>query len=196
MIVSENEDLAQGRKVGLRNTNTEYGSLAKALHWLVAIGLFALLYLGLEQAGMERGDEKTRIRFIHASIAAITLMLMTVRIIWRFMNDVPAHPDTMPAWQRKVSSLVHWGLYLTVFGQLFAGAIMNGTAGRGIPVFGLFVIPVPVAENRDAHEWWEGVHEFVWRPIAVLLTIHILAALYNHFIAKNDVLRRMTVGTK
>lgn len=196
MIVSENEDLAQGRKVGLRNTNTEYGSLAKALHWLVAIGLFALLYLGLEQAGMERGDEKTRIRFIHASIAAITLMLMTVRIIWRFMNDVPAHPDTMPAWQRKVSSLVHWGLYLTVFGQLFAGAIMNGTAGRGIPVFGLFVIPVPVAKNRDAHEWWEGVHEFVWRPIAVLLTIHILAALYNHFIAKNDVLRRMTVGTK
>ena len=182
--------------MGLRNTETEYGSLAKALHWLVAIGLFTLIYLGLEQAGMERGDEKSRIRFIHASIAAITLFLMTVRIVWRFMNDTPAHPDGMPGWQRMISSIVHWGLYITVFAQLFAGALMAGTGGNGIPVFGLFSIPVPVAENHDAHEWWEGVHEFAWKPIAFLLTVHVLAALYNHFVVKNNVLRRMTVGVK
>jgi len=182
--------------VGLKNTNIEYGSLAKALHWLVAIGLFALIYLGLEQAGMERGDEKGRIRFIHASIAAITLLLMTIRIVWRFMNDVPAHPADMPAWQRMSSSVVHWGLYLTVFAQLMAGAMVVGTGGKGIPVFGLFTIPVPVAENHDAHEWWEEIHEFVWKPVAALIIIHILAALYNHFIVKNDVVRRMTIGVK
>jgi len=182
--------------VGLRNTATNYGSLAKALHWLVAIALFALIYLGLEQAGMESGDERSRIRFIHASIATLTLILMTIRIVWRFMNDVPAHPDGMPGWQRVISSIVHWGLYFTVFAQLIAGAIMNGTAGRGIPVFGLFSIPIPVAENHDAHEWWEEVHEFAWQPIAVLIVIHVLGALYNHFIVKNEVVRRMTVGVK
>lgn len=182
--------------MGLRNTATNYGSLAKALHWLVAIALFALIYLGLEQAGMESGDERSRIRFIHASIATLTLILMTIRIVWRFMNDVPAHPDGMPGWQRVISSIVHWGLYFTVFAQLIAGAIMNGTAGRGIPVFGLFSIPIPVAENHDAHEWWEEVHEFAWQPIAVLIVIHVLGALYNHFIVKNEVVRRMTVGVK
>ena len=182
--------------MGLRNSSTEYGSLAKALHWLVAIGLLTLIYLGLEQAGMERGDEKDRIRFIHASIASITLILMTVRLVWRFMNDTPAHPDGMPGWQRMSSSIVHWGLYISVFVQLLAGAMVLGTGGKGIPVFNLFSIPLPVAENHDAHEWWEGVHEFVWRPVAVLLTVHVLAALYNHFIVKNDVLRRMTVGAK
>jgi len=182
--------------VGLRNSNTEYGSLAKALHWLVAIGLLALIYLGLEQAGMERGDEKSRIRFIHSSIATITLILMTVRIVWRFMNDTPAHPDGMSGWQRMMSSIVHWGLYIAVFTQLFAGALMTGTGGRGIPVFNLFSISVPVAENHDAHEWWEGVHEFAWKPVAFLLVVHILGALYNHFVVKNDVLRRMTVGVK
>ena len=182
--------------MGLRNTSTDYGSLAKALHWLVAIGLFALIYLGLEQAGMERGDEKSRIRFIHASIATITLILMTIRIIWRFMNEAPAHPDGMPPLQRMISSVVHWGLYITVFAQLSAGAMMAGTGGNGIPVFGLFSIPVPVAENHDAHEWWEEVHEFAWKPVAALLIIHILGALYNHFIVENDVLRRMTSGVK
>jgi cytochrome b561 len=182
--------------VGLRNSSTEYGSLAKALHWLLTIGLLALIYLGLEQAGMERGDERDRIRFIHASIASITLILMTVRLVWRFMSGAPAHPDGMPGWQRMSSSIVHWGLYISVFVQLLAGAMVVGTGGKGIPVFNLFSIPLPVAENHDAHEWWEGVHEFVWIPIAVLLTVHVLAALYNHFVVKNDVLRRMTVGVK
>lgn len=182
--------------MGLKNSSTDYGTMAKGLHWLVAIGIFALIYLGLEQSGMESGDEKTRIRFIHASIASIILTLMTVRIVWRFLNEVPVHPEGMPAWQQMSSSLVHLGLYLTVFAQLIAGAMVIGTGGNGIPVFGLFRIPLPVAEDHDAHEWWEGIHEFTWKPLAALLIVHILGALYNHFVIKNDVVRRMTVGSK
>lgn len=182
--------------MGLRNTTTEWGSLSRALHWLIAIGIFALLYLGLEQAGMERGDEKSRIRFIHASIATGMFILMTFRIVWRFMNDVPAHPVDNSKVQRIVSDIVHWGLYLTVFVQLTAGAFVTGTGGRGLPFFGIFSIPLPIAEDHDAHEFWEEVHEFMWKPIAVLIVLHVLGAIYNHFMAKNDVLRRMTHGVK
>lgn len=182
--------------MGLRNTTTQWGTLAKALHWLIAIGLFALIYLGLEQAGMERGDEKSNIRFIHASIATGLLILMTIRIIWRFMNDVPAHPEGNSRIQCIISDVVHWGLYLAVFGQLMAGAFISGTGGRGLPFFGIFSIPLGMSEDHDAHEFWEEVHEFMWKPIAALIILHILGALYNHFIAKNDVLRRMTHGVK
>lgn len=182
--------------MGMRNTTTEYGLLAKALHWLIAIGLFVLLYLGLQQADMDSGDERSRIRFIHASIATVLLGLMTIRIIWRWMNDVPAHPEGMPAWQNLAANIVHWGLYIAVFAQLFSGAAVIGTGGRGLPVFGLFSIPLPFAEDHDAHEFWEEVHEFTWKVVAILIAVHILAALYNHFVAKNDVLRRMTSGVK
>jgi cytochrome b561 len=180
--------------VGLKNTSSEYGSLAKGLHWIIAIAIFALIYLGLQQAGMERGPERDEIRFIHGSIAALTLLFMTTRIIWRFMNAVPAHPDGMPGWQRASSTIVHWGLYIAVFVQLFAGAMVFATGGKGIPFFGVFEVPLPVAENHDAHEWWEEIHEFAWKPIAALLIVHLLGALYNHFVVKNDVLRRMTTG--
>ncbi len=182
--------------MGLKNTESEYGAIAKALHWLVTIGIFALLYLGIEQSEMERGDAKDYIRFVHGSIATIVLALMTLRIVWRLMNPVPARPSSMPAWQRITSSVVHWGLYLVVFVQLTAGAMVVATGGKGLPVFGFFSIGLPVAENRDNHEWWEEIHEFMWRPLAALIVVHILAALYNHFVAKNDVLRRMTVGVK
>lgn len=182
--------------MALRNTTMEFGSLAKALHWLVAIGIFCLLYLGLEQAGMERGPEKTEIRFIHGSIALAVFFLMTLRIVWRWMNDVPAHPDGMAAWQRLSASVVHWGLYAAVFLQLVAGGMIVATGGKPLPFFGLFSVPLPVAENHDKHEFWEEIHEFVWKIVAVLIIVHVLGAIYNHFIAKNDVVRRMTVGLR
>jgi cytochrome b561 len=182
--------------MGLRNTRTEFGSLARSLHWLVAAGLFTLLYLGLEQSGMERGPEKTEIRFIHASIAMAVFFLMTIRIAWRFMNEVPAHPVGMVAWQRISATVVHWGLYAAVFVQLVSGGMTVATGGKPLPFFGLFSIPLPVAEDRDNHEFWEEIHEFAWRIVAALIVIHVLGAVYNHFIAKNDVLRRMTVGLK
>ena len=182
--------------MGLRNTATEFGTLAKALHWLVTIGIFVLIYLGIEQSGMERGPEKDEIRFIHGSIALVVLFLMTIRIFWRWMNEVPVHPDGMAPWQRRIATVVHWGLYVTVFTQLTAGAMIVATAGKGLPFFGLFSLPLPVVENHDNPEWWEEVHEFVWMPVAELITVHIIGALYNHFIAKNDVFRRMTVGVK
>ena len=180
----------------LRNTTTEFGSLAKSLHWLVAIGIFVLIWIGLMQADMERGAERDQIRFIHGSIALAVFFLMTLRIAWRFMNDVPAHPDGMPAWQRVSASLVHWGLYLVVFVQLVSGGMAVATGGKALPFFGLFSIPLPVAEDHDTHEFWEEVHEFSWKILAALLIVHVLGAIYNHFVAKNDVLRRMTVGTR
>lgn len=182
--------------MGLRNTNTEFGSLAKSLHWLVAVGMLALIYLGLEQAGMERGDAKSQIRFIHGSIALGVFFLMTLRMVWRFMNDVPGHPDGMPAWQKLSASAVHWGLYVMVFVQLVSGGMTVATGGKALPFFGLFSIPLPVTESRDSHEFWEEIHEFAWKIVAALVVVHIVGAIYNHFIAKNDVLRRMTLGAR
>lgn len=180
--------------MALSNTSSQYGSLAKALHWLVAIGIFWLIYLGLEQAGLERGDAKTAIRATHASWALLVLTLMTIRIVWRFMGETPAHPDGMPGWQRIGATLTHWAIYIAVFTQLIAGMVTVATNGNGLPFFGM-TIPVPVEANREAHQFWEGIHEFAWKPLAALLVLHVLASLYNHFISKNDVLRRMTIGT-
>lgn len=180
--------------MGLRNTATSWGSLATALHWLVAIGIFVLIWIGLQQAGMERGAERNELRMIHASIAIIVFALMVLRLVWRWMNETPAHPVGNPGWQIAASTVVHWGLYLAVFVQLASGAMVVATNGNGLPFFGLLQIPVPIAENREAHEFWEEVHEAAWWAIVILLGVHILGALYNHFVRKNDVLRRMTLS--
>ena len=182
--------------MGLRNTSSEFGSLAKWLHWLVAIGIFALIWLGLEQSGMEKGPDKQAVRDVHGSIALLVFVLMTIRIIWRFMNDVPGHPEGMPAWQRASATLVHWGMYVAVFVQLISGPITVATGGRSIAFFNLFSIALPVAQDEDKHHLYEEIHESVWVIVAALLLVHIAGAIYNHFVLKNDIVRRMTVGVE
>jgi cytochrome b561 len=180
----------------MNNMTIEYSSAAKWMHWLVAIVIFLLIWLGLQQAGMEKGPEKSELRALHASIGLVALTLMTIRVVWRFLNGVPAYPDGMPGWQRATSTLVHWGIYLAVFAQLTSGPMTVATGGNSLPFFGLFSIPLPIAENSDVHHFWEAVHEFTWAIIAALLIVHVLGALYNHFVLKNNVLRRMTIGVQ
>lgn len=182
--------------VALSNTSTDFGLLAKTLHWAIAVGIWTLVYLGLQQSGMESGSERTEIRAVHASIAFVVLVLMFARLLWRFMSPPPGHPDGMPGWQKLSATLVHWSIYVLVFVQLIAGVLTVGTTGRGLPFFGLVEIPLGMEQDRDGHEFWEEIHEFAWKPLAALLVIHVTAALYNHLVVKNDVLRRMTVGTR
>lgn len=180
--------------MGLKNTATAYGLVAKSFHWIIAVGIWVLIYLGLQQSGMERGPEKQEIRVIHGSIALIVFVLMSGRLIWRFIDTPPSHAGDLPGWQRVAASVTHWGIYLLVFTQLIAGIMTVATYGKPVPFFDLFGIPFPVAESAEGHKFWEGIHEFVWKPLAALLVIHVSAALFNHFVRKNDTLKRMTTG--
>ena len=38
----------------------------------------------------------------------------------------------------------------------------------------------------------KGVHEFATNAIIALIVIHILAALYHHFVVKDDTTKNMT----
>ncbi len=176
--------------MALKNTTEQYGWLAKLLHWAIALLLVGLVYAGLTFTGMERGPERTELAALHKSVALLTLLLMTVRLVWKFVNPALADPEGMPGWQKAASAWTHRLLYAAVYFQLSIGLLVAGQ--RPISFFGLFEIPPFLAENEELHEQFEGLHEVGWIILAVLVAVHVLAALHHHFILKDDVLRRMT----
>lgn len=182
--------------MGMRNTATEYGVVAKLLHWVVALGIVAMIALGLLQDELGEGQLKGDLEMLHASVGMVLLALMIVRLAWRFGNDVPAHPAGMPAMQKRIADVVHWGLYALIFLQLGSGSLALAYDGDPLPFFGLCELSLPLAENHDLHEVFEELHEGAWIALAVLALLHVGGALYNHVVLGNDVLRRMTHGVK
>ena len=178
--------------MALKNTTETYGWLAKLLHWLIALLLVGLVAAGLTFTGMERGPERSELAGLHKSVALLTLLLLTVRLVWKFMNPRPAHPPGLSALQRAAAPIAHGLLYAAVYFQLTVGILVAGQ--RPIGFFGLFEIPPILEKNEEQHEFLEGLHELGWIVLAVLAGVHVLAALYHHFSLKNDVLRRITTG--
>ena len=176
--------------MALKNTTESYGWLAKLFHWSIAILLVGLVYAGLTFNGMERGPERSELAALHKSVALLTLLLMTGRLLWKFANPSPVDPPGTASWQRTAAKLTHWLLYAAVYFQLTIGILVSGQRSFGF--FGLFEIPPLLEENHDQHELFEELHAWGWKILAALVTVHVLATLYHHFRLKDDVLRRMT----
>jgi cytochrome b561 len=177
-----------------KNSNQQFGAMAKWLHWLVFVLIVGMITLGLTFGEMPDGDEKLQLMRLHASFGLILLAIMTLRLVWRWTNPLPDELPSLPAWRNLAARWVHRALYALIFCQIAAGMLTIATRARAIPFFGLLDINLGLGDNDTAHEIFEEIHKAGWIIIAVLVTLHTLAALHHHFVLKNQTLRRMTTG--
>ena len=175
----------------LRNTTENYGSLAKFLHWTIVI-LIVVQYVLAETADeLPDGLEKLQVLTRHKSFGMLILGLAIVRIAWKLMNrgrPAPVGEGLM----KKAAAAGHGLLYLLLLVMPLSGWAMSSAANFPVTFFGWFQFPALVAENHDLHEALEDVHEALFYTLLVVAIGHIVAALYHHFILKDDVLRRMS----
>lgn len=147
------------------------------LHWLVvALIIFQFLaHDAMEEAWDALGDGQqpaADILFganLHAAAGITILVLALIRLYLRFTRGVPALPSTLAPPLAMVAKVTHFLLYALIIGLPIGGAAAWLGGIR------------PAAEIHGL-----GANILFWVAI-----IHALGALYEHFIAKTDVLRRM-----
>ena len=67
----------------------------------------------------------------HAAIGYDLLALLVLRLLWRWMNPVPAMPDNLQRWEVLAARAGHIGLYVLLFGASLTGwALAARSAGR------------------------------------------------------------------
>ncbi|MGD8326563.1 MAG: cytochrome b [Sphingomonadales bacterium] len=179
----------------LRNTLDRWGSLAQSVHWLTVLLILGMLLSGFAVAEWisSKATEFTVLQW-HKSFGILVLTLTALRLVWRGFNPTPKLPDTMKGYERSLAHITHWGLYFLLFAMPIVGWMIISTSTRNIPtvIFGLFTLPRIASPDREAHEFYEELHEVMAFVLIALAVFHILAALKHHIILKDDVLRRMT----
>ncbi len=172
-----------------------YTGIAQVLHWGVA-GLIVTQYLLAQLA--ERADADGRVvdqillLANHKSVGITILALAVARLLWRLTHRPPALPATMPAWQRKASTLAHIALYGFLFALPLSGWLMSSASSYSVSYFGWFTLPDLVAPGADLKERLMLVHEILAKALFAVALLHILAALKHRFIDKDTVMKRMT----
>jgi cytochrome b561 len=174
-------------------TSTRYGATAKFLHWLIAAILLAQLALGWLMPEIRRGMTPGAAMNVHMSTGMIVLALIVVRLGWRIAH--PVAPDAaLPGWQRASSEAVHWLLYALVGATTVTGWFYASMRGWTVTVFTLFPLPALVPEGSQLGRALGRLHESTTALLAIVIGVHVTAALAHLFVYRDGVMRRMLPG--
>jgi cytochrome b561 len=122
----------------------------------------------------------------------VTIFVLAVlRLAWRLGNPVPMLPAGTPLWQRRLAHLSHAGLYTLLIVMPVTGWIMSSALNLPVVYLGLIHIPSPFGVDRALGEAMKSVHQMLAMALLILVSVHAAAALYHHFVLRDDVLRRM-----
>jgi cytochrome b561 len=175
----------------LRNTSASWGAIAKVLHWSIAALILIQFALGWLSVSWRLSPTKLQLFTWHKSVGILILLLVTLRLLWRFANPTPALPLATPFWERIAARLSHLLLYVVMIAMPITGWIINSAAKIPFRVFWLFPLPAIVAPDKAVAEIAKQAHFILFVTLAVLLVVHVAAALRHHTVKRTDVLTRM-----
>lgn len=175
----------------LRNTTVTWGWGAKALHWIGALAILILLGHGWWMTHLAPRPERLANYAWHAALGYDLLVLVVLRVLWRWINPVPALPVDSRPWEIWSARLGHLGLYALMLATTVLGWALAGTMRTPMAQdFAGLTFPAIVAD-KTLHRSLEDWHKIAAYLLAALLLLHVAGALRHHFVKKNDVLRRM-----
>jgi cytochrome b561 len=174
-----------------------YTPLARALHWTVAVLILLQTAFGviMTVGGPEPNfwamlTTKLALYDVHKLLGVVVLGFVLLRLANRIVRDVPPEDPALEPWQRAAATLVHAWIYLLMIVVPLLGWI-GISLYPALTLFKLFDLPGLSGANRAASESVLIAHAFGAYFLVALIFVHIGAALFHHFVRRDDTLRRM-----
>lgn len=180
----------------LKDSRSGYGLMSIAIHWISALFILFLFGLGTYMVDLgyyddwyHKGPE------LHISLGLVVLLLMLLRVVWRIVNPTPVELSAKPA-QNLAAKLVKLGLYGFIFVVLISGYLITTAEGQPASMFNLIHFPVLIELSSQNVDLAGELHEYFAWGIVLLVALHVLGALFHHFILRDHTLVRMLKPVK
>ncbi|WP_425101226.1 cytochrome b/b6 domain-containing protein [Tropicibacter sp. S64] len=187
--------------MALRNTSTRFGSLSKALHWTVALGILLMIPLGIMASDAPYGTAeelawKAQLFSWHKTVGVGLFFLALVRIGWMLSQPKPAplHPERrLETW---LGETVHWVLYGALVLVPLTGWIHHAATTGFAPIWGPFGQDLPfVPKDENVAHVFGVMHVLSKNVLIGSLLLHVAGALKHHVIDRDATLKRMLPGS-
>jgi len=174
-----------------RMSGEQYDRFSIMLHWLM-LALIAAVYACIElRVNFPRGsDLREGLKHWHFMLGLAVLALVMIRAVVRLRGVTPPVRPEPATWMRGLSRLGHLALYALMFGMPIAGWIILSAEGDPVPFFGLTLPPL-VAPDEALAKQVEEIHETAGTVGYYLIGLHAAAALFHHYIRRDNALTRM-----
>lgn len=169
---------------------SRYNSLARLLHWLMAILVIGQIILGYA-ADRAEGTLADMLLDRHVWVGLVILALVVMRLLWRLAHPSPALPITTPDWQRWAATGLHRLFYAILLVLPMSGYVLWAWIGSPLDWFG--IVPIPLLFTGGDDETWRSIsgYAYIFAGYALIAMIagHIGAALWHELVLKDRLIR-------
>ena len=173
------------------NSSRRHGRVTQLLHWATVL-LVGIAYV-LSPGGPESRVYSTAsdgLRDWHESVGLLVFALVLLRLMWRLLRVEP-EPVPMAAWMRASATAAHWALYALLLAiplTAIAGAWLEA---HPLTILGIGDVPPLLAPAHDLGALVADIHTILGNVIMWLAGFHAAAALFHHYVLRDDTLRSM-----
>ncbi|MEC7760298.1 MAG: cytochrome b [Pseudomonadota bacterium] len=161
------------------NSETSFGAVTRAIHWVTAVLVIGMLGFGIYIARMEVDMSNFHLFGWHKTIGIVVLTLVVVRLVWHRLTPPPGPMETVPRWQLRLATVAHLALYLLLIAVPLTGWIASAATGIDVVIFGSWTLPriAPVSEAWETGFF--AAHGVLTKLLAALVVLHVAGALHR-----------------
>jgi cytochrome b561 len=171
----------------LLGPSRRYDLFTRTLHWIFASIIIYTMIAGFSLHIISNQALWKFVAMLNMSLATCLIPLFPVRYIWSFFRPEVGLPISVSSTQSALAHLVHSLIYVLTATVLVSGILMTPD---GYWFFNVIHLPTPFTKGPVVDHWFVA-HKVSCYALALLVVVHIGAALKHHFVNRNSVLRRM-----
>lgn len=175
------------------SSKTRFTTLQRLLHWLMAIGILAMLFIGVGMVSTI-GRQYVPLLLTHKTLGIAILVLALVRLAVRFISGAPRLPADLPEPMKLAAHLSHLTLYALMIGMPLIGWAMLSAAAYPIVLYGGIRLPPILPQSDTLHALLWSAHYYLAFAFFALVLMHLAAALFHGLIRRDGVLETMLPG--
>jgi len=175
--------------------STRYVLSLRIIHWVTAVAILAAYLLAdAGENGEEDGVNASGVQAMqwHYTAGLAVLLLVVLRLLIRINAKTPPIVPAPGAFTTMTARLVHLALYAFLIVEPLLGWLQLSYGGEQIhlPWLG-WHLPALVHPDDQAKELAGELHELIGNIFYAVIGLHVVAALWHHFIRRDNTLKRM-----
>lgn len=168
-----------------------YGVVARVFHWLTVVLVLIMIPAGTIMIQEIPRPTQDALFILHKGLGPFVLLVVLLRLAWRFASPPPPLPQEMPKLQRLAAGTVHAGLYAVLIVMAVSGYVRVTTGGFPIESLRALGIPPLLPKNESVAEVAKAIHATARYVLIALILLHVAAAAYHGIIRRDGVFSRM-----
>lgn len=184
-------DKAVALLMPFENVTVFYGHIHQGNHHMTG----HIAHLGFYASTVDQNTPAGDLRYyavidVHKSFGFLVILAMAFRLVWRAGEPTPRLPASVSRWEKVLARTSQVLLYAALFLMPVTGWLWATAYGEPMRFFGI-KLPVPVHLKGDQATLAHHIHIVTAFVLAAMVGLHVVGALKNHFVNRNDVLRKM-----